>query len=208
MRPQNLFKARQRSLQSARALKTLLATILLSLFAITANAAPAYISDGVYTFYHGGPSDQFRITGRIRSGTAITILGRNKDTNYIQIKTPSGKRGWIHADNVASGTSMSVRFPGLQEQLEKSNAQVEKQAQEIAELKTQSLSFQRKNQGYTKKLNTLEEEIVSLNRNISGMDESNLMRWFTYGGMVAFGGLILGLLIPLFPKRRKRRDTW
>ena len=101
-----------------------------------------------------------------------------------------------------------MRFPGLQEQLEKSNAQVDKQAEEITELKTQSLSFQQENKGYTKKLNTLEEEIVSLNRSISGMDESNLMRWFTYGGMVAFGGLILGLLIPLFPKRRKRRDTW
>ncbi len=208
MHPHNLLNAPLLQRKTLRAIPSLLSFILFSLFAATASAAPAYISDDVYTFYHGGPSDQFRIVGRIRSGTAVTIISRNESTNYIQIKTPNGRTGWISADNVSSGTSMAERFPELQAQLEKSSTMVAQQAEEIARLKTQTLSLQQENQSYTQQSNALEEEIVALNRSISGMDESNLMRWFTYGGLVAFGGLVLGLLIPFFPKRRKRRDTW
>ena len=40
------------------------------------------------------------------------------------------------------------------------------------------------------------------------MDESNVMRWFTYGGLVAIGGVFLGLLVPYLPKKKKRRDEW
>ncbi|WP_432473978.1 TIGR04211 family SH3 domain-containing protein [Amphritea sp. HPY] len=182
--------------------------VTFSTYATTSFAAPAYISDDVYTFYHGGPSDQYKISGRIRSGTAITILKRNTATKYVQIKTPSGRTGWIHEDNVTAGTSLSVRFPGLQEQLKSSEAMLTQQTEEIRALKQQSGGLEQQNSGYSQKIAALEEQIVTLNRSIDGMDESNLMRWFTYGGLVAFGGLILGLMIPFLPKRRKRRDTW
>ena len=170
--------------------------------------AANYISDDVYTFYHGGPSDQYRISGRIRSGTPVTVLSRDEKTKYIQIKTPSGRTGWISADKVSSGTSMATRFPKLQEQIKVNNAKLSQQEEAISSLKQESGTLGQENNNYAQQISTLEEEIVSLNRKINGMDESNLMRWFTYGGLVAFGGLILGLMIPYLPKRRKRHDTW
>jgi len=54
----------------------------------------------------------------------------------------------------------------------------------------------------------LQNEIGTLQSQISNMDQSNLMRWLTYGGLVAFGGVILGLILPYLPRRRKRRDDW
>lgn len=189
-------------------LSTALALLLLVSALSTGAQAANYISDDVYTFYHGGPGNQYKITGRIRSGTPVTVLRRNNETKYVQIRTPSGKTGWIGADKVSSGTSMSARFPALEQQLADSEQQVITQAEEISSLQQQSGSLGEENNRNAMKIAQLEEQIVALNRTINSMDESNLMRWFTYGGLVAFGGLILGLIIPFLPKRRKRRDTW
>jgi len=208
MHPQHLLNNLFKTTAFSGLIRSFCSIAFISLITTTGFAAPAHISDDVYTFYHGGPSDQYKISGRIRSGTAITILKRNTGTKYVQIKTPSGRTGWIHEDNVTSGTSLSVRFPGLQEQLKNNEAMLAQQTEEIRTLKQQSGALQQDNSGYSQKISSLEEEIVILNRSINGMDESNLMRWFTYGGLVAFGGLILGLMIPFLPKRRKRRDTW
>lgn len=172
------------------------------------HASAAYISDDVYTYYHGGPNDQFRITGRIRSGTSVTILDRNKDSGYVQIRTPSGRTGWVPGPNVSDGTSMSERFPQLEEKLSKSNSMISQQNEVIQSLKQQSIGLQQQNKEYADTIAQLEVEIASLNRSINSMDDSNLMRWFTYGGLVAFGGLMLGLIIPLIPRRKKRPDVW
>lgn len=179
---------------------------LATLFSL--NTQAAYISDDVYTYYHGGPSDQYRITGRIRSGTAVTIMNRNKDTGYVQIKTASGRTGWVPGTNVSEGSSMSVRFPQLEDKLGKSNAMITQQNEVIQSLKQQTVGLQQQNQEYADTIAKLEMEISSLNRSINSMDDSNLMRWFTYGGLVAFGGLILGLILPLIPRRKKRPDVW
>ncbi|WP_299196659.1 TIGR04211 family SH3 domain-containing protein [uncultured Amphritea sp.] len=186
-------------------------TLVAGLFAIAISApasAANYVSDDVYTFYHGGPGTEYRITGRIRSGTPVTVLSRNEKSDFIQIKTPSGKVGWMPADKISSGTSMADRFPKLEDQLKQNEANLATQAEEIAALKQHNQSLTGQNAGNAGKVAALEEEIVSLNRTINGMDESNLMKWFTYGGLVAFGGLMLGLMIPYLPKRRKRHDTW
>lgn len=185
-----------------------LITYLFAMLLATSAEAANYISDDVFTFYHGGPSTEYRITGRIRSGTPVTVLSRDAKTDFLRIKTPSGKIGWISADKVSTGTSLANRFPKLEEQLKQNEGNLNSQAEEVSALKQQNQTLAQQNQGNAEKVSALEEQIVSLNRTINGMDESNLMRWFTYGGLVAFGGLILGLMIPYLPKRRKRHDTW
>ncbi|MBU2966340.1 TIGR04211 family SH3 domain-containing protein [Amphritea sp. 2_MG-2023] len=187
--------------------KPWLACLLAAALSTSASAAN-YVSDDVYTFYHGGPGTEYRITGRIRSGSPVTVLTRNEKTDFIQIKTPSGKVGWMPADKISSGTSLADRYPKLEEQLKQNEANLAAQAEEILALKQHNQSLAGQNAGNAGKVSALEEEIVSLNRTINGMDESNLMRWFTYGGLVAFGGLLLGLMVPYLPKRRKRHDTW
>ena len=39
-------------------------------------------------------------------------------------------------------------------------------------------------------------------------EEDLLMRYFMYGGGVAGAGLILGLIVPHLPRRRRKRDRW
>ncbi|MFY0658413.1 MAG: TIGR04211 family SH3 domain-containing protein [Neptunomonas phycophila] len=187
--------------------KTMIAACF-ALAASTSYAQPGHIADDVYVFIHGGPSNQYRITGRVRSGSAINILKKSSDGKFIQIRTSTGKVGWADANNVETGDSTLARMPKLESELEKNQSLISEQTTEIATLRSQLDMFESENSTYSGQLSKLQAEIKDLNHQIDNMDESNLMRWFTYGGMVALGGVLLGLLLPYFPKKKKRKDEW
>ncbi|MFC6668900.1 TIGR04211 family SH3 domain-containing protein [Marinobacterium aestuariivivens] len=191
----------------SRAPKRLAASLIL-LTALPAAAEQGHIADDVYTFYHSGPSNQYRITGRIRSGEPVEILKRDSNTDYVQIRMENGRTGWLPGEHVAEGPSTLSRLPALESALSEKQATTSTQQQEIETLRAELSELKAQNQSYTGNLQALNSEIETLNRQIENMDESNLMRWFTHGGLVALGGVLLGLLIPYFPKKRKRRDDW
>lgn len=187
--------------------KTLFLTALLCC-SLPAWAEKGHIADDVYVFFHGGPSNEYRITGRVNSGEPIEILARNSQTGYVQIRTESGRTGWLPEQFVGTGDSQLVELPKLQQALEQSRQTISEQADTIEQLNSRLDQLQRESATYTDQITSLNTEIRDLQSQISNMDQSNLMRWMTYGGLIAFGGVILGLILPYLPRKRKRRDDW
>lgn len=73
---------------------------------------------------------------------------------------------------------------------------------QITELETQNTNL-------NDQLMTSQAEIRELRAKIDTQKDDLLMRWFTYGGMVAGVGLLLGLVLPhLIPRRRKSNNGW
>lgn len=171
-------------------------------------AEKGHIADDAMVYVHNGPSNQYRIITRIKSGTAVEILKRDPKTKYVQIRMPQGKTGWVENTSVDRGDSLSVRLPKLQSSLEQSQSLVKQQSIQIEQLQAESNSLKEENSSLTQNVEQLQATIKELNFQIESTDESNLMRWFTHGGLVALGGVILGLILPYFPKRRKRKDDW
>jgi len=195
------------SIQTLVSMKKVL-LLTLFLFSTVAQAEKGHIADDAMVYVHNGPSNEYRIITRIRSGTAVEILKRDAKTKYTQIRMPKGRIGWVEPGAVDAGDSISVRLPKLQSSLEKSQSIVKQQTLKIDQLQTESDSLKQKNVSLTSEVEQLNTTIKELNFQIESSDESNLMRWFTHGGLVALGGVILGLLLPYFPKRRKRKDEW
>lgn len=187
--------------------KTLLFTALLGLSA-PAWAENGHIADDAHVFFHSGPSNQYRIIGRVNSGEPIEILGRNSDTEYVQIRTEGGRTGWLPDTLVGTGDSKLIELPVLEAALEESRATISNQADTIEKLNSNLQQLQRESSTYTDQIRSLNTEIRDLQSQISHMDQSNLMRWLTYGGLIAFGGVVLGLIVPHLPRKRKRRDDW
>ncbi|MBR9827348.1 MAG: TIGR04211 family SH3 domain-containing protein [Oceanospirillales bacterium] len=187
--------------------KALFLTALLSL-SLPAWAETGHIADDVYVFFHGGPSNEYRITGRVNSGERIEILGRNSQTEYVQIKTESGRVGWVPGQFVGTGDSKLIELPKLESALEQSRLTISEQADTIEKLNSSLSQLQRESGTYTDQIRSLNTEIRDLQSQISNMDQSNLMRWLTYGGLIAFGGVVLGLIVPYLPRKRKRQDDW
>lgn len=187
--------------------RILFLTTLLGL-SLPAWAERGHVADDVYVYFHGGPSNEYRITGRINSGESIEILGKNNSTGYIQIRTDSGRTGWLPESFVGTGNSKLIELPKLEAELDASQSTIAEQAETIDRLNAQLTGLKEASSGYTGQIRELQNEIGTLQSQISNMDQSNLMRWLTYGGLVAFGGVILGLILPYLPRRRKRRDDW
>jgi len=188
-------------------MKKLLIALLISL-PLTAQAKPGHIADDVFTYYHGGPGNQYRITGRIRSGAPVEILSVNDASKYTQIKTASGRIGWVPNDNVRPGASLSIRLPKLESDLDSSRTAVESQREELETLQQELTAVRDEKELLAEETRKLQSTIKDLNFRIDSMDQSNLMRWLTHGGLIALGGVILGLVLPMFRGRRKARSEW
>ncbi|WP_409522628.1 TIGR04211 family SH3 domain-containing protein [Nitrincola sp. MINF-07-Sa-05] len=189
-------------------MKKLLGISFLVIISNPLHAEVGHIADDVYVFTHGGPSNEYRINGRVNSGEAITILERNSNTKYVHVRTEAGRTGWLPSEFVETGLSILHRLPQMETDLKASQALVETQAHEIASLQEQLEQFTSESQQYEMGVQQLQAQIRSLENDIEHMDQSNLIRWLTHGGLVALGGVILGLIIPHLPKRRKRREEW
>lgn len=187
-------------------MKKVLLVALLSGLSTYAAAESAHIADDVYVFMNSGPSNQYRINGRVNSGEAIETLDRRND--YVQIRTEGGRVGWVPANFVAEGASDLIRMPELESELKESKQRITVQQQRIDVLEQAAQSRADESKESKARVIELEQEISSLKAQISNMDQSNLMRWLTHGGLVALGGVILGLLVPYLPKRRKPRNDW
>nr|WP_222939588.1 TIGR04211 family SH3 domain-containing protein [Photobacterium sp. BZF1] len=179
-----------------------------------------YISDNLFTYMHNGPSTQYRIMGSVNAGTKVDLLETNSSTGFSKIRDNRGRTGWVNSDFVSTQVGLKVRFPALEKELTEVKSQLE-EALESGDEKTASLqnSLKLRNEQITdletqngqlnEQLMSSQAEIRELRARLDTQKDDLLMRWFTYGGMVAGGGLLFGLVLPhLIPRRRKRNNGW
>lgn len=189
-----------------RNLMVLLASFFLS--AAVMAAEPYHVSDEVTVFMHSGPSNQYRIKARVSSGTALELLARNRETGYVQVRTDNGTEGWIESRFLSEGASIKSRLPRLEEQLAQSRERVTQQATDLERLRAELEEASAISARSVSEVAQLENEVARLQLQIDRMDERNLMGWLLRGGGIALIGVILGLIIPNLPKRRRRTDEW
>lgn len=173
---------------------------------LSVQAAEFHIADDVQLFMNSGPGYEYRIIGRVRSGDTVTVLEQSGDYSKIQLE--DGKTGWVPRRYIAEGTSQLSELPVLRRSLSDSAETLANQSAEIDMLMTRLSSLQAENDQYTQEMVQRDTQIRDLQFEMQNMDQSNLMRWLTHGGLIALGGVILGLIIPNLPKRRKSRDEW
>ncbi|MCV6590540.1 MAG: TIGR04211 family SH3 domain-containing protein [Marinobacterium sp.] len=189
-------------------MKKLVISALLILTAGQALAEKGHISDAVSLFMHGGPGKQYRITGRTNSGDSVEILDRDSGSKYVKVRTYTGREGWVPAKYVKTGLSIKERLPAMEEQLQASRDKLDTQRAEYNSLNSRYDELNAEKQAILSQVSQLNDDIRRLQLELDTRDESNLLRWFTHGGLVALGGVILGLILPAFGRRKKRRDDW
>jgi len=189
-------------------MKKLVISALLTLLAGQALAEKGHISDEVSLFMHGGPGKQYRITGRTSSGDTIDILDRDSNSKYVKIRTFTGREGWVDGKYVKTGLSIKERLPQLEEKLQASRNKLDAQRSEYDALTSRYNELNNEKSQVLTEIDKLNSDIRRLQLELDTRDESNLLRWFTHGGLVALGGVLLGLVLPIFGRRKKRRDDW
>ncbi len=179
-----------------------------------------FISDDLFTYMHTGPGSNYRIIGSVDAGTKITITNTNKASGYSQIRDNKNRTGWVESKYVTTTQGLKARLPVLEAELKKVKLALMNE-QKIAELKnndlleslkqrtTQVTELEQHTSDLNQKLNDAQSEIRTLSARIDTQKDDLLMRYFSYGGLVAGIGLLLGLILPhILPRRKKSGSGW
>ncbi|MDH3970586.1 MAG: TIGR04211 family SH3 domain-containing protein [Gammaproteobacteria bacterium] len=112
-------------------------------------AETRYVSDTLEITMRSGKGTSFGITRMLRSGTPVEVLNVDKKSGYTQVRTNSGKEGWVLSRFLMKGQAARERLATAEKNL--------------AELELE-------NRKLTTAMATLKEEKGTLESNLSALE--------------------------------------
>ncbi|EJK2114950.1 TIGR04211 family SH3 domain-containing protein [Vibrio navarrensis] len=202
-------------------MKKLIVTVLLTVFAVPSLfAQDRYIADELFTYMHSGPNNTFRIIGSVDAGSKVQLLQSNSETGYSEVVDERGRKGWVQTKFITRQESMAIRLPRLEKELKDVKAQLAN-ARQSADTEKAGLvdSLENRNQQISElemkygeiseQLTAVQTENRQLRAKLDTQKDDLLLKYFIYGGGVAGGGLLFGLILPhLIPRRKKSPSGW
>lgn len=197
----------------------IIASLSLLTLVSNVNAIDKYVTDNVDVYLRRGPGSQYAFSSSVKAGDKVTELEKSPDGKYTRIQDDKGRVAWIDTAKLNDQLSLKELVPTLESQLAEykdkvDNAeQYQKKTIDGYEAKIQTAeqtieSLQKQNSELQKQVKEQGKQIDSMLNQVDDKRRDLIITWFTYGGMVAGGGLILGLILPAIIPGRRRKDRW
>ncbi|HWV08996.1 MAG TPA: TIGR04211 family SH3 domain-containing protein [Pseudomonas sp.] len=182
------------------------------------NSSTRWVSDSLSTYVRSGPTDGYRIVGTLTSGEKVELQQTQGD--YSRVRGSNGSSVWIPSRDLQSVPGQAERLPQLEQQVANLSAELEgindtwkTRVQGMQETldsrKTLIDELQAARSGLDSELTQARSELRELQAQLGDENKDVLMRYMVYGGSIAGGGLLAGLILPtLLRVRRKRNDQW
>lgn len=184
---------------------------------VAQSASTAWVSDELSTYVRSGPTDGYRIIGTLTAGEQVQVLETSGD--YTRVRDGDGDSVWVLSDELQDSPSARERLPELEAQVTELTAELEtinesweqrvasmRETLEVREARIQELDTH--NATLVRESDELHQHVRALQARLDTQEEDLLLRYFMYGGGVAGAGLVVGLIVPHLPRRRKKRDRW
>jgi len=182
-------------------------TIFASVISDSISANTLYVSDALPVFLRSGPTHQFRIVGTLVAGDAVELIIEDIDNEATKVRLSTGREVWVDTKQLMNTKPSSLLLKETQSKLSKlqksSNLKISDLQLELIKARDQAAM----SQGLQQQVTQLEYDKELLEQKNQSLGERSRYDLLTAGGVVAIAGLILGLLIPTFI-RRKRNDVW
>jgi len=214
--------------------------ILAVCFLVLAGNAVAetlYVSDTLEITMRSGKGTNFGITRMLRSGTPVEVLDTDKKSGYTQVRTKSGKEGWVLSRFLMNGqaardrlataeknlaelelenrklttamTALTEEKSGLENNLQELEGQSRGVSQELSEIRRTASSAL----AIDSENKDLKGRMVSLERQLQTVQQENETlkdRTARDWFMVGAAVVLLGILVGLIiPKIRfRRKSSW
>lgn len=196
------------------------AGVLLSVASAQAMAqtdGQAWVSDKLSTYVRSGPTDGYRIIGTLNAGEQVEVLEESGD--YTRVRGQSGDTVWVLTNEIQETPSAREQLPVLQARVDELTAELDgindtweqrtSSMTEALELREQRIAdLETRNNELDNEAEHSRQQVRALQARLDTQEEDLLMRYFMYGGGVAGAGLLVGLVVPHLPRRRKKRDRW
>jgi SH3 domain protein len=128
-----------------------LIVILATLFAGQAMAETRYVSDTLEITMRSGKGTSYGIIRMLRSGTQLTVLEEDKKSGYTQVRTKSGKEGWVL-------TRFLMKTPAARDRLAAAEKKLAELELENRKLETAMTSLKEEKSKLSKNLGSLDSE--------------------------------------------------
>ncbi|MDR5857828.1 SH3 domain-containing protein [Halomonas eurihalina] len=176
-----------------------------------------WVSDELTTYVRSGPTDGYRIVGNLTAGEPVEVLDTEDD--YTQVRSESGDEVWVPSDQLQDTPSAQVQLPALESRVEELSAElsgindtwedrINALSETLAVREQRIAELEGRNQELATETEQSRDTIRNLQARLETQEEDLLMRYFMYGGGVAGAGLLVGLIVPHLPRRRRKRDRW
>ena len=198
-------------------LKLLLSGLLFNAVLNSAYAETQYVTENLNTYLRRGAGEQFKIAGMIQSGEQVNVL--EQQGKYSLIRDGKNREAWILTAELSKTPSSKLENPQLKAQIQELTLKLNHLD---SDWQQRTVEMQRRTKQSEQQSNELLEQNAQLKRELEITKNKNrdleavldagkreiAVQWFIYGGCVLGFGLLLGLIIPHFLPRRKRRDDW
>ncbi|KZN43651.1 TIGR04211 family SH3 domain-containing protein [Pseudoalteromonas luteoviolacea] len=166
-----------------------------------------YIVDNLYLYVHSGPGKNYRILGSVEAGTAVTITNE-QNNDFVRIIDDKNRSGWVESKFVTADPGLKQQVNDLTQQLAVSQEQLTTLQTTMPQLQNDYDSLETQNSELQKTIRDLNQQVeleAQQNQNKVEREQHQLL---TYGGAIALGGVLLGVILTLLLSRRKRYDGW
>ncbi|MES1939192.1 hypothetical protein T5B8_03045 [Salinisphaera sp. T5B8] len=204
------------------------------LFSSVATAATRYVSDELSINMRRGPGTGYRISELVEAGDRLTTL--SEANGWTQVRTADGTTGYVLTRFLSDQPAARTRIASMQAQVEKfkqENEQLKEQLSEVRsgseELTETKTNLQNENQELSQRLQQLREtsadavrisnenekyreELLSMRSDNERLRHENAALQsrrdgMKIGALILIGGVIIGLVLPLF-RRRRKGSSW
>ncbi|WLT06201.1 TIGR04211 family SH3 domain-containing protein [Gilliamella apis] len=187
--------------------------------AFSANAVDKYVTENVDIYLRRGPGSQYAYSNAVKAGQKVIELEKSADGKYTRIQLPNGNSAWIESNKLKDQPSFKELVPSLEAQLAEykdkvDNAEKNQQnairdyAEKLQKAEQSIESLQAKNNELEQLNKQQEIKLESMLNQVDDKRRDLIVTWFTYGGLVAGGGLLLGLILPAIIPGRRKKDRW
>ncbi len=181
------------------------------------NGNTHWVSDELTTYVRSGPTDGYRIIGTLTAGEPVRLL--ETSGSYSRVEDGQGNTVWVLSDELQDSPSAREQLPVLASQVAELEAELEginENWESRVSVMTETLQgreqriaeLEARNRQLDSEADRSRQTIRQLQARLDTQEEDLLMRYFMYGGGVAGAGLLVGLIVPHLPRRRRKRDRW
>lgn len=188
-------------------------TLLMAVIATQAVAKTQYVSDEFEIMLRTGQSVQHEIIRQLKSGTQVTVLETNPQ--YSRIQTQAGTEGWVltrYLMDQPAGRERALKHKAEYELLKNNfDALVAKQKsdleQELAELQAlakKPITLERRNKELQAQLAQQKQRYQNLQQETETLRSPHKDReWLITGAGIFLAGMLVGMMIVSFSRRKK-----
>jgi len=105
-------------------------------------AETRYVSDTLEITMRSGKGTSFGITRMLRSGTPVEVLNVDKKSGYTQVRTNSGKEGWVLSRFLMKGQAARERLATAEKKLAELELENRKVTTAMAALKEEKVALE------------------------------------------------------------------